>query len=88
VSSAFGDPKQESAYYCSSVIISSDLTWLLEMDQETFEVMWEMSKPGGEAEGCFLRIHQTNYFTVDIKDAIPTRELPDVCQFQLASFYL
>lgn len=24
--------------------------------------MWEMSAPGGEAEGCFLRVPQTDYF--------------------------
>ena len=24
--------------------------------------MWEMSAPGGEAEGCFLRLPQTDYF--------------------------
>jgi len=39
--------------------------------------MWEMSKPGGEAEGCFLRIHQEDYFTVDVKGPNPARGLPD-----------
>ena len=33
-----------------------------EIDQETFKVMWELSAPGGEAEGCFLRVPQTDYF--------------------------
>ncbi|KAJ3546374.1 hypothetical protein NM688_g5521 [Phlebia brevispora] len=32
------------------------------IDEETFKVMWELSVPGGEAEGCFLRIPQTDYF--------------------------
>ncbi|KIP11903.1 hypothetical protein PHLGIDRAFT_63002 [Phlebiopsis gigantea 11061_1 CR5-6] len=33
------------------------------IDEETFKVMWEMSAPGGEAEGCFLRLPQTdNYY--------------------------
>ncbi len=32
------------------------------MDQETFKVMWELSAPGAEAEGCFLRVPQTDYF--------------------------
>ena len=32
------------------------------MDEETFKVMWEMSAPGGEAETCFLRVPQTDYF--------------------------
>lgn len=47
------------------------------MDQDTFDIMWEMSKPGGEAEGCFLRIHQEDHFTVDFKDPNPARGLPD-----------
>ncbi|EKM56489.1 uncharacterized protein PHACADRAFT_172168 [Phanerochaete carnosa HHB-10118-sp] len=32
------------------------------IDEDTFKVMWEMSAPGGEAEGCFLRLPQTDYF--------------------------
>ncbi|KAL1743018.1 FAD dependent oxidoreductase [Schizophyllum fasciatum] len=32
------------------------------MDRETFEVMWDMSAPGGAAEGCFLRIPQTEMY--------------------------
>ncbi|OBZ77747.1 D-amino-acid oxidase [Grifola frondosa] len=32
-----------------------------EIDQETFKVMWDLSAPGGEAEGCFLRISQSDY---------------------------
>lgn len=52
-----------------------------EMDQDTFDVMWEMSKPGGEAEGCFLRIHQTDHFTIHIKDPNPARGLPDASDY-------
>jgi hypothetical protein len=26
------------------------------MDRETFDIMWKMSSPGGEAEGCFMRV--------------------------------
>ncbi|KAI0682936.1 D-amino-acid oxidase [Cytidiella melzeri] len=32
------------------------------IDEETFKVMWELSAPGAEAEGCFLRLPQTDYF--------------------------
>lgn len=24
--------------------------------------MWKLSEPGGEAEGCFLRVPQTDFF--------------------------
>ena len=33
-----------------------------DIDRATFDVMWEMSKPGGEAEGAFLRVPQTDYY--------------------------
>ena len=33
-----------------------------EIDEETFKVTWELSAPGGEPEGCFLRLPQTDYF--------------------------
>lgn len=29
---------------------------------DTFQVMWSMSAPGGRAEGCFLRLDQTEYY--------------------------
>ncbi|KAN0136776.1 hypothetical protein V8E53_005217, partial [Lactarius tabidus] len=35
------------------------------LERETFEIMWEMSIPGGEAEGCFLRAPQTEYYAVE-----------------------
>lgn len=34
----------------------------IEIDEETFKTMWELSAPGGEAEGCFLRLQQKDYF--------------------------
>ncbi|KAI9444298.1 hypothetical protein H4582DRAFT_2071850 [Lactarius indigo] len=34
---------------------------LQNLERKTFDIMWEMSAPGGEAEGCFLRAPQTNY---------------------------
>lgn len=34
----------------------------IEIDEETFKIMWELSAPGGEAEGCFLRLQQKDYF--------------------------
>ncbi|KAJ7143344.1 D-amino-acid oxidase [Mycena crocata] len=57
------------------------------MDQETFRIMWELSAPGGPAEGCFLRIHEEEYFAEPIATpevlqvmpeykALPTSSLP------------
>ncbi|KAG5638000.1 hypothetical protein H0H81_002268 [Sphagnurus paluster] len=31
------------------------------MDFETFQMMWELSAPGGPAEKCFLRLNQEEY---------------------------
>jgi len=33
-----------------------------EMEKETFNMFWDMSTPGNEAEGCFMRITQTEYY--------------------------
>ncbi|KAK7018968.1 nuclear export factor [Favolaschia claudopus] len=60
------------------------------MDQETFKTMWELSAPGGPAEGCFLRIHQEEYYAegranpevlkvMPEYQALPTSALPPQC---------
>lgn len=51
------------------------------IDEETFKVMWELSAPGGDAEGCFLRIKETEYFF----DGRATRLswMPDVRLFRI-----
>jgi hypothetical protein len=32
------------------------------MDKETFDKMWELSAPGSDAEKCFMRLPQTEYY--------------------------
>ncbi|KAF7323833.1 Nuclear export factor [Mycena kentingensis (nom. inval.)] len=60
------------------------------MDQATFKKMWELSAPGGPAEGCFLRIRENEYFAEPIAHPevlswmpeftkIPAAELPPDC---------
>lgn len=49
-----------------------------EMDQETFKAMWELSKPGGLAEGCFLRLPQTEYYGEQYDEPHPLSWMPDV----------
>ncbi|TFK41512.1 D-amino-acid oxidase [Crucibulum laeve] len=36
-----------------------------EMDIETFNTMWELSASGGDAEGCFMRLPQTEYYRTE-----------------------
>ena len=43
--------------------------------------MWEMSSPGGEAEGCFLRAPQIEYDTVKEGDPDLHSFYPDVRKF-------
>ncbi|KIY48481.1 nucleotide-binding domain-containing protein [Fistulina hepatica ATCC 64428] len=49
------------------------------MDQETFKIMWDLSAPGGEAEHCFLRIPQQEFY------AQPPKE-PHELSFFMPSF--
>ena len=51
---------------------------VLEMDQETFKTMWELSAPGGPAEGCFLRIQENEYFAEPIATPEVLQVMPDV----------
>ncbi|KAJ7241025.1 D-amino-acid oxidase [Mycena haematopus] len=47
------------------------------MDQDTFKTMWELSAPGGPAEGCFLRIHEEEYFAEPIANPEVLQVMPD-----------
>ncbi|KAF7300704.1 Nuclear export factor [Mycena chlorophos] len=60
------------------------------MDQATFDEMWKLSAPDGPAEGCFLRIRESEYFAEPIAHPevlsrmpqftkIPADELPADC---------
>jgi hypothetical protein len=49
-----------------------------EFDKETFDVMWELSKPGSETEGLFLRAEQKDYFEVQPDQDIPVEWMPNV----------
>ena len=40
--------------------------------------MWEMSAPGGQGEGCFIRARQTEYNTVKEGDPDLHSFYPDV----------
>ncbi|KAJ7696778.1 D-amino-acid oxidase [Mycena rosella] len=47
------------------------------MDQEMFKTMWELSAPGGPAEGCFLRMHEDEYFPGPIANPEVLQVMPD-----------
>ncbi|KAJ7687151.1 hypothetical protein B0H17DRAFT_1160504 [Mycena rosella] len=65
------------------------------MDQETFKTVWELSAPGGSAEGCFLCMHEDEYFPGPIANpevlqvmpdfkAIPSSSLPPDCAEEIS----
>jgi hypothetical protein len=49
---------------------------------DTFKVMWDLSAPGGGAEGCFLRLDQKEYYREEYAQPDPLKMMPDVsCTF-------
>ncbi|KZT68364.1 D-amino-acid oxidase [Daedalea quercina L-15889] len=60
------DPK--SIDYCSAwagghhVSFANGDERMQKIDSATFKTMWELSEPGADADHCFLRIHETQYF--------------------------
>jgi D-amino-acid oxidase len=48
------------------------------MDWETFKTMWELSAPGGPAEGCFLRLTQAEYYPYEKPKPDALEFMPDV----------
>jgi len=61
-----GDPKD--AYYSSCwagahhVTVAGTDPRQKRLDIETFETMWKLSEPGGDTEGMFMRLPQTEYY--------------------------
>jgi hypothetical protein len=53
-------------------------TYIVELDMDTFKVMWDLSAPGGGAEGCFLRLNQTEYYREEYTQPDPLEIMPDV----------
>ncbi|EPQ53595.1 D-aspartate oxidase [Gloeophyllum trabeum ATCC 11539] len=77
------DPKsiRYTSHWAGAHHVSSDGEDKLKakVNQDTFKVMWEMSAPGGEAEGCFLRQTQTEYYCDKQPSPHPLEVMPDFC---------
>ena len=80
MSVAIGDTRLKGECEPTSRAEKSDILFScrLELDKETFKVMWEMSKPGSETEGLFLRMNQKIYYDVEPDQDIPVEWMPDV----------
>jgi len=76
-----GDPK--SSHYTSpwagahNVSMAFGNPRLKKLDMDTFDVVWELSKPGSETEGLFLRIDQKDYYEVEPEQEIPVEWMPN-----------
>ena len=51
------------------------------MEGETFDKMWEMSAPGSEAEHCFMRIRQIEYYAEARDGENGLRGMPEVSDY-------
>lgn len=49
-----------------------------EIDRKTFLEMWDLSRPGGDAEECFLRINQTELSDTRIQRPNSIETMPNV----------
>lgn len=69
------DERERSAcqYYVSN---RSLICSLAEIQGDTFKVMWNLSAPGGEAEGCFRRLKTMEYYYDKLE--VNADEMPDV----------
>ncbi|KAJ7593507.1 FAD dependent oxidoreductase [Mycena floridula] len=47
------------------------------IDQETYHKMWDMSAPGGPAEGCFMRIPHVQYYNETFEEPHPLAWMHD-----------
>lgn len=59
------------------------------MAAETFDIMWELSAPGSQAEGCFKRLTGRDYYAKKEACAAPAEALkgmPDVSRVAIINF--
>ncbi|TFK28533.1 D-amino-acid oxidase [Coprinopsis marcescibilis] len=47
------------------------------LDKQTFEEMWALSGPNGEAESCFMRLQQTEYFGQERSNPSTLAHMPE-----------
>jgi D-amino-acid oxidase len=48
--------------------------------------MWALSAPDGGAEGCFMRLEQTEYYAEPFTRPHPLNHMPDVRRFDFLSY--
>jgi len=73
-----GDPKtiRYTSPWAGAHHVSMGDPALDKFEKETFDIMWESSKPGSETEGLFLRVDRLDYYEVE-PDPIPVAWMPN-----------
>ncbi|KAH9036564.1 nucleotide-binding domain-containing protein [Lactarius hengduanensis] len=59
---------------------------IIDLERKTFDIMWEMSAPGGEAEGCFLRAPQTDYYATKEENPDSLSFYPDFRHLEASAY--
>ena len=54
------------------------LIFAVDLEETTFNIMWDMSKSGSDAEECFLRQVQTEYYGDATTDVHMLEKMPNV----------
>jgi hypothetical protein len=62
----------------SSVKPFVSLIFAVGLEETTFHIMWDMSKSGSDAEECFLRQPQTQYYRDATADFHMFEKMPNV----------
>lgn len=47
-------------------------------EETTFDVLWDLAKPGSDAEESFLRVPQTQYYRDEIENVDVFKKMPNV----------
>lgn len=74
------DLQRQGAHHVYSGTDATTFQHKLEVD--TFKKLWAMSEPGSDAEECFLRIDEAEYFHgADNARTTPLQDMPEACSF-------
>jgi hypothetical protein len=63
------------------------LIFAVGLEETTFNIMWDMSKAGSDAEECFLRQVQTQYYGDATTDVHVFEKMPNVSSSYVRDSY-
>lgn len=69
---------QSSIASQTMLLMVSSLGTLLDLEKTTFDIMWDLSKPGSDADEPFLRVPQTLYYRDETEKVEVFEKMPNV----------